>query len=268
MVYLKRGPTLVHRTYRCLIAWACGTLLFCAAAFADAAAQPSQRTIDKFRSASGDITVSPVRQMSVVIEGPGGVIYTDPTGGLARYSDYPAPDVILISHEHDEHFDADTLAAIVGPDTQLVVPPYVMQRLPVGLRGAAVSLANGEKSDFGSIEVEAIPAYGINGRSERWHPRGRGNGYVLTVDGRRIYVAGSTDATPEMLQLSDIYLALLPLYPPYALGPDAAVRAVLTLMPEFTYIYQYRSVRTRNEFLRKIESASTESNIIARNIDS
>lgn len=206
-------------------------------------------------------------QMSVVIKAPSGVIYTDPTSGKARYEDEPAPDVILISHEHHEHFDPDTLENLVGPNTRLVVPPFVMERLPASLISNALSLANGEKSHSNSIEIEAIPAYGINQESERWHPRGRGNGYVVTVDGRRIYIAGSSDATPEMLALNDIDIAFLPLYPPYALSVDAAVQAVSKIIPEFTYVYQYNSIRTREDFVQKMKDSSVATTVIARDIN-
>ena len=244
-----------------------GVLLHLAvlAGLAGVSAQPA-RAIDRFPTDNGEITVRAVRQMSVVIEGPDGVIYTDPTGGGARYADHPAPDVILISHEHHGHYDARTLQELVRPQTRVVVPPYVFDNLPEGLRGNAVSLANGESARLGTIEVEAIAAYGLRGEVRLWHPQGRGNGYVVTVDGRRIYVAGSTDATPEMLELRDIYLAFLPLYPPYALGPDDAILAASTLRPNFAYIYQYNRIRTRDDFLGRGERELGDTIIIAPNI--
>lgn len=205
--------------------------------------------------------------MSVVITTPAGVIYTEPTRGKRQYSEHPTPDLILISHEHHEHFDATTLEQIAGPDTRIVVPPYVMQRLPAKLAAKAVSLANGEASDIDAIKVETIAAYGLTGQSARWHPFGRGNGYVVTVDGLRMYIAGSTDATPEMLQLQDINIAFLPLYPPYAMGVDDAIQAVSAIKPQFTYIYQYNSIRTRDAFVRKLNSTAIKTTVIARDIN-
>lgn len=228
--------------------------------------QSPQRADLEFVSEHCSFTVEQVRQMSVVIETPDGVIYTDPTGGGERYADHPPPDVILVSHEHHEHYDVATLHDLTGPDTQLVVPPYVMDSLPDDLRKNAVSLANGQRSERGPIAVEAIPSYGVSGEAERWHPRGRGNGYVVTVDGRRLYVAGSTEATPEMLALKDIYLAVLPLYPPYAIGPDDAVAAVSTIVPEFTYIYQYNSEQTRDDFVQRMDESPVDTTVIAPDI--
>ncbi|MET9551390.1 MBL fold metallo-hydrolase [Streptomyces sp. NPDC006645] len=204
--------------------------------------------------------------MSVVIETPEGVIYSDPTGGSDRYSGHPAPDVVLISHEHHDHFDVETLEGLLKNETQLVAPQYVIDSLPEGLRENAVSLANGRQAEVGEITVEAIPAYGINAEAEQWHPPGRGNGYVVTVAGLRLYIAGSTEATPEMLELDDIYLALLPLYPPYALGPGEAVTAVSTFLPQFTYIYQYNSEATRDDFLRRMEDDAPSARVVAPDI--
>lgn len=231
-----------------------------------APAQDGKPPVDVFRSESGDIVVSQIMQMSVVITSPQGVIYTDPTRGKARYTGHPVPDIILVSHEHHEHFDPDALEEIAGPHTRIVVPPYVMERLPENLKDRAVSLANGKSADLGDISVEAIPAYGLEGEAASWHPKGRGNGYVVSIDGRRLYVAGSTEDTPEMRRLKNIDIAFLPLYPPYALGVDDAVDAVTMFKPRVTYIYQYNSIGTRESFVREMEKRSTGSSIIARDI--
>ncbi|SFA82219.1 L-ascorbate metabolism protein UlaG, beta-lactamase superfamily [Rhizobium sp. NFR07] len=237
------------------------------AGFSGEGARAQDIESDDFSSDSGIISVEQVQQMSVVIRTPIGVIYTDPTGGKSRYDGHPAPDIVLVSHEHHEHYDADTLEEIVGDNTQLVVPPFVMEQLPPKLKGRAISLANGTSSELGSIHIEAIPAYGLTGQSAQWHPRGRGNGYVVSIDGRRIYIAGSSDAVPEMLQLKDIDIAFLPLYPPYALGVDEAIEAVSSFKPEITYIYQYDSTRTRDAFVEKARDNNPGgTRVIARDI--
>lgn len=251
------------------MAWI-GFLLFIAnAVFSGAIVQAKDVGQDDFGSDNGTIRVNQVQQMSVVVEAPGSVIYTDPTGGKSRYDGHPAPDIILISHEHHEHYDAETLKELVGEHTRLVVPPYVMDQLPAVLQEKATSLANGTSSEFGSARVEAIAAYGLTGEAAKWHPKGRGNGYVVTVDGRRLYIAGSSDAVPEMLQLRDIDIAFLPLYPPYALGIDEAVKAVSSFRPKVTYIYQYNSVRTRDQFVEQMKKDNPSgTKVIARDIGS
>jgi L-ascorbate metabolism protein UlaG (beta-lactamase superfamily) len=237
------------------------------APFSGEGARAQDMTSDGFSSDSGIISVAQVQQMSVVIRTPIGIIYTDPTGGKSRYDGHPTPDIILVSHEHHEHYDADTLEEIVGDNTQLVVPPFIMEKLSPKLKGKAISLANGTSSELGSIRVEAIPSYGLTGQSAQWHPKGRGNGYVVSIAGRRIYIAGSSDAVPEMLQLKDIYIAFLPLYPPYALGVDEAIKAVSSFKPEITYIYQYDSIRTRDAFVEKMrDNNQGDTRVIARDI--
>lgn len=265
MVHPDRTPTHLRMTSRSLKV-ACGSALLCLAVLAGAAAQSPTPRVDTFGTGGVEIGVSPAGQMSVVIDTSAGVIYTDPTGGAQRYAGYPEPDIILISHEHHEHYDAGTLEDLITSNTRIVVPPYVMERLPESLKASAVQLANGEDVDLASIKVEAIAAHGLGGPAEQWHPRGRGNGYVVTVDRHRLYVAGSTEAVPEMLQLQDIYLAFLPLYPPYALGPDDAVRAVSMFQSEYTYIYQYNSTRTRDDFLRTIAAAASATTVVAPDI--
>lgn len=222
--------------------------------------------VDTFNMAGSELSVSPVQQMSVVIKTPAGVIYTDPTGGARRYAGYPEPDIILISHEHHEHYDPGTLLDLITPATRIIAPPYVMAQIPEQLRSNAVSLANGEQIDLDQFKIAALPAYGMNGAAGEWHPHGRGNGYVVTVQGQRIYVAGSTEAVPELLALRDINLALLPLYPPYALDPEAALSVVDNIRPQVTYIYQYNSVQTREDFVRMFDRSGRHGILVAHDI--
>ena len=222
----------------------------------------------EFASQNGSISVRSIQQMSVGISTPSGVIVTDPTGAASRYADIRPPDLILISHEHGEHYDPGALEDLAGPGTRIVVPPYVMERLPGGLRDKAIALADGESADMGQITVQAVAAYGLGGQAAQWHPRGRGNSYLVTVEDRKVLVAGSTEAVPEMLALRDIDLAVLPLYPPYALGPRDAARAVATMQPAAVYIYQYNSPRTRDAFVDLVRDAAPNVRVIAPDIPS
>lgn len=266
MIVIKRLPLHPQQKLRIAVLLSGLVVLCCTALFARADTGTVVQNKQSFNSATGSILVSQVMQMSVVIETPAGVIYTDPTQGKTRYSAYPTPDLILISHEHHEHFDRTTLEQIAGPNTRLVVPPFVMQQLPASLKSQAIALANGAMSEVGNIRVEAIPAYGLKGQSARWHPFGRGNGYVLTVDGQRLYIAGSTDTTPEVLQLQNIKIAFLPLYPPYAMGVNDAIQAVQAIKPQFTYIYQYKSQSTREDFIQKMNKGPLNTTVVAPDI--
>lgn len=266
MIVIKRLPLHPQQKLRIAVLLSGLVVLCCTAIFAKADTGTAAQNKESFNSATGTILVSQVMQMIVVIETPAGVIYTDPTQGKTRYSAYPTPDLILISHEHHEHFDSTTLEQIAGPNTRIVVPPFVMQQLPASLKNQAIALANGEMSEVGAVRVEAIPAYGLKGQSAHWHPFGRGNGYVLTVDGQRLYIAGSTDTTPEVLQLQNINIAFLPLYPTYAMGVNDAIQAVQAIKPQFTYIYQYNSRSTRDNFIQKMNNSLITTTVIALDI--
>ena len=195
---------------------------------------------DSYKTDGGEILVSPVSHASFVMSVPGLVIYNDPVGGKALYEGQPAPGLVLITHEHGDHFEPETLAAIVGADTRLVVNPAVMEKLPEDLKAKATAIANGEKATVGPVEIEAIPAYNTTEERKKYHPQGRDNGYVLTVDGRRVYIAGDTEDIPEMRALKDIYVAFVPMNLPYTMDETQAGSAVAEFKPAFVYPYHYK----------------------------
>jgi len=195
---------------------------------------------DSYKTTGGEILVSPVSHASFVMSVPGMVIYADPVGGKAAYEGQPAPDLVLITHEHGDHFEPDTLAAIVGPDTKLVVNPAVLEKLSGDLKAKATAIGNGEKTTVRTVEIEAIPAYNLTEDRKKYHPQGRDNGYVLTVDGARVYIAGDTEDIPEMRALKDILVAFVPMNLPYTMDETQAASAVAEFKPAFVYPYHYK----------------------------
>lgn len=195
---------------------------------------------DSFETNSGKLVIRPVSHASLVIETPGGVIYADPVGAADRYSALPAPDLILVTHEHGDHYNADTLAAITGEDTKLITNPAVFAMLPGTLKPKATAIANGETTTFGDIAIDAIPAYNTTEGRLQYHPRGRDNGYVLGIDGRRVYIAGDTEDIPEMRALENIDIAFLPMLLPYTMDIGQAASAVEAFKPAYVYPYHYR----------------------------
>ena len=147
---------------------------------------------DSYATDGGKITIHPVSHASFVMTVPGMVIYNDPVGGAAAYEGHPAPDLILITHEHGDHYDADTLAALAGENTKLVTNPAVYGMLPEALKARATSIGNGESTTVGDVAIDAVPAYNTTEDRLKYHPEGRDNGYVLTVDGRLVYISGDT----------------------------------------------------------------------------
>lgn len=201
-----------------------------------AAAQAS----DVFAGGAGDIAVHPVSHASFVMETPVGVIYSDPVGEVAAYDAFPRPDLILVTHEHGDHYNADTLGGLVTDSTQLIANPAVYGMLPDDLKAKASQTANGEATNFGTLGIDAIPAYNMTEGREQFHPEGRDNGYVLSFEGFRAYISGDTEDIPEMRALEEIDLAFVCMNLPFTMDAEAAASAVIEFKPKFVYPYHYR----------------------------
>lgn len=204
------------------------------------AARADGHAADVFPTANGEIAVYPIAHASFVMTTPAGVIYVDPVGDAAAYADQPAPDMIVITHEHGDHFNAETLAAIVGDSTPMIVNPTVFGMLPEEMQTRAMTLANGERGEMNGVAVDAIPAYNITEDRLNFHPQGRDNGYVMTIDGFRVYVSGDTEDVPEMRALGNIDLAFVCMNLPFTMDANAAADAVNEFAPKAVYPYHYR----------------------------
>ena len=201
-------------------------------------AQETMLEGDAIATADGDITVHPVDHASLVLGFGDTVIYVDPVGGAARYEGLPAPTAILITHEHGDHYDAPTLEAIAG-DAPLIVNPAVYDMLPETLKANATALANGDAGEVAGLPIKAVPAHNTTADRMQYHPEGRDNGYVLTLGDRQVYIAGDTEPTEEMLGLTDIAVAFLPMNLPYTMTPEQAAEAINTFKPAIVYPYHY-----------------------------
>jgi L-ascorbate metabolism protein UlaG (beta-lactamase superfamily) len=195
---------------------------------------------DIFASATGEISIHPISHASFVMQTPNGVIYVDPVGDAAQYADFPAPDLILITHEHGDHYSAETLAGIMGDSTAIIANPAVFAMLPADMQTVTTALANGESNTAGGISIDAIPAYNISPDRLNFHPQGRDNGYVLGIDGLRIYVSGDTEDIPEMRALENIDIAFVCMNMPFTMDATAAASAVSEFAPTYVYPYHYR----------------------------
>lgn len=193
---------------------------------------------DILPAGDADIIIHPVEHASLVLGFGPSVIYVDPVGGAERYAALPPPSAILITHAHGDHFDVPTLQAIAGA-APLLVSGEVFEKLPAGLKANARAIANGESSMIDGVPVSAIPAYNITPERQRYHPEGVGNGYILSLGDKRVYIAGDTEPTPAMLGLSGIDLAFLPMNLPYTMTPGEAAVAVNIFQPGIVYPYHY-----------------------------
>jgi L-ascorbate metabolism protein UlaG (beta-lactamase superfamily) len=219
---------------------ATGTALAGAITLLPYAARAQEGGGDSFDTPAGPITVHPVDHASFVMETPAGTIYVDPVGDAAMYEAFPPADLILITHEHGDHYNADTLTALAGDTTQMITNPAVFDMLPEALKEKAEAVENGASTTFGEVGIEAIPAYNITEERKQFHPEGRDNGYVLGFEGFRVYISGDTEDTPEMRALSGIDLAFVCMNLPFTMDANAAASAVAEFKPTFVYPYHYR----------------------------
>ena len=192
-----------------------------------------------FKTANGEITVTPVSHASMILGTPAGTIYVDTVGDPSGYADKPKPDLILITHRHGDHYNADTLTAI-GGDAPIVTCQDVHDLMPDSLKAKTEVIGHEIGHNFGDAGIRAIPAYNLDPAS-KFHPRPRGdNGYVLTIDGFTIYISGDTEDIPEMRALTGIDLAFVCMNLPFTMTDAAAASAVAEFKPKYVYPYHYR----------------------------
>ena len=204
------------------------------------AARADGHPADTFETGAGPITIHPITHASFVMETPTGVIFVDPVGGARLYNAFSRPDLIVITHEHGDHFDIDTLNGVVGEATQMFTNPAVDEKLPADLRPINRPLANGDFGLFDALSIEAIPAYNTTEGRTGYHPQGRDNGYILNFLNFRIYISGDTEDIPEMRALTDVDLAFVCMNLPFTMDAGAAADAVNAFAPTYVYPYHYR----------------------------
>jgi L-ascorbate metabolism protein UlaG (beta-lactamase superfamily) len=206
---------------------------------------------DPIPTSRGDLIVHPINHATFVMQWAGKMIYVDPVGGAARFEGLPPPDLILVTDIHGDHMNADTLTAIVQAETVIIAPQAVRDALPAALHGATQVLANGGTQSLADIAVEAIPMYNLTPERLQYHAKGRGNGYVLTLGGKRVYIAGDTEDIPEMRQLRDIDVAFVPMNLPFTMTVQQAADAVREFKPKIVYPYHSRG-SDLDEFTRLV----------------
>lgn len=195
---------------------------------------------NEFKTSKGTVLVHPVHHASIVMETPVGTLYIDPVGEVADYEGFPEADLILVTHQHGDHYNTDVLAAIKGEKTQMLTNPAVFDMLPEELKTNTRAMANGASASLTGLQVDAIPAYNMTEGREKFHPQGRDNGYVLSMDDFRVYVSGDTEDIPEMRALEGIDVAFVSMNLPFTMTAEAAADAVREFKPTYVYPYHYR----------------------------
>jgi L-ascorbate metabolism protein UlaG (beta-lactamase superfamily) len=194
---------------------------------------------DDIETDSGDIVIQPVNHATLVLTYDSDVIYFDPVGGAKRYLPFNRPTAILVTHAHPDHFDVPTLEALAPTAKVIIGPQVVLDGLPPDLKAKAKLMKNGDKGDVNGLPLSAIPAYNTTPGRTQYHPKGVGNGYVLTLGQAKVYVAGDTEDIPEMRALTGIGVAFLPMNLPYTMTGDQAASAVKQFKPLMVYPYHY-----------------------------
>ncbi|MBT8318910.1 MAG: MBL fold metallo-hydrolase [Gramella sp.] len=191
-------------------------------------------------SDSLNLVITPVSHATGVFKWDNTVFYTDPVGGAEAFSGMDKPDFVLITDLHGDHMNAETLMALNLDSTKIIVPKAVQEQLPQELQSNLIVLNNGESTEIKDFNIEAIAMYNLPETKDAMHVKGRGNGYVLEKDGKRIYISGDTEDIPEMKKLKDIDIALVSMNLPYTMPVDQAAEGVLAFKPKKVIPYHYR----------------------------
>ncbi len=199
---------------------------------------------EKFKTEKGPLVITPINHATLVIEWGGKTIYVDPVGQVAWYKAFPKPDLVLLTHIHGDHYREAILQAVVGPKTQLVAPPPLASVFEKELKAKTITVANGASTEEVGFKLEAVASYNTTPPRKRFHPKGQGNGYVLNLGGKRVYLSGDTEGTPEMSALKNIDVAFLCMNLPYTMDVAAAAKAVKGFRPKVVYPYHSRGQDT------------------------
>jgi L-ascorbate metabolism protein UlaG (beta-lactamase superfamily) len=191
-------------------------------------------TPEQFQTSAGTLELTPIQHASLMIRAGGKVLYVDPAQG--KYDYLPKADYILITDIHADHMAPALVERLSKPGTVILAPAAVAKTVT-----SATAISNGESKTIGRFRVEALPMYNLKPAADGtlYHPKGRGNGYVVTYGGKRFYFSGDTDGTPEMKALRNIDVAFVCMNQPYTMTPEAAAEAVRAFHPAVVYPYHY-----------------------------
>jgi L-ascorbate metabolism protein UlaG (beta-lactamase superfamily) len=205
----------------------------------------AQGTFEKdiIKTSAGNLEITFLGHASMIFSINDKIIHIDPFSSVADYNRLPKADLILITHEHGDHLDLRALSLILKQNTQIICTEKCAPSLSNG-----IIMKNGDTRAFDGITMEAVPAYNVKngpGAGQVYHPKGQGNGYILTIGDKRIYIAGDTENTPEMKALKNIDVAFLPMNLPYTMTPEMVADAVLAFKPKILYPYHYGETKTQ-----------------------
>jgi L-ascorbate metabolism protein UlaG (beta-lactamase superfamily) len=199
------------------------------------AQEPFQQ--DVIETSAGDLVISFIGHGTLMFTFGGTVVHVDPVMREADYTKLPKAAVILVTHRHGDHLDLEAIGHVTTDRSELVVSRDCSASVDT-----AIVLENWAVRTVAGLSVEAVPAYNIvhqRDNGQPYHPKGDGNGYVVTFGDKRVYVAGDTENVPEMKRLQDIDIAFLPMNLPYTMTPEMVAEAAKAFRPKILYPYHY-----------------------------
>tara|TARA_A100000171_G_C2140183_1_gene154593 strand:+ start:950 stop:1762 length:813 start_codon:yes stop_codon:yes gene_type:complete len=189
------------------------------------------------------IDITPISHATMVLNWGEKIIYVDPVGGAVAFEGQPKPDVILLTDIHGDHFNMETLRAVTADGTGIIAPKAVAEKIDEELQQLVTVLDNGNTTQIQGLDnlsFEAIPMYNLREEALKFHPKGRGNGYVLDDGNQRVYISGDTEDIPEMRALENIDIAFVCMNLPYTMPVKSAASAVVDFKPNKVFPYHYR----------------------------
>ena len=192
---------------------------------------------DLFKTSGGDLKITFIGHGTLMLTYAGKVIHVDPVSMYADYATLPKADLILVTHEHGDHLDMNAIKAISTTSTEIMNSPNCAAILVNG-----TVLKNGDTRTVSGIRIEAVPAYNLQ---KPFHPKGNGNGYVLTIGDKRIYIAGDTENVPEIKALKNLDVAFLPMNQPFTMTPEQVADVAKAMKPKVLYPYHFGDTDVR-----------------------
>lgn len=201
---------------------------------------------DTIQTTKGNLIMTFIGHGTLLFELNNYVIHIDPVSSEANYAEMPKADLILVTHHHGDHLDLSAIKNIVKENTEIVLTEVCVNNSE-DIPGKTTVLENGENTTISDLNIEAIPAYNIKhmrSNGKPFHPKGEGNGYIISFGDKKVYIAGDTENIPEMKALKNIDIAFLPMNLPYTMTPEMVADAAKAFKPKIVYPYHFGNTNT------------------------